>query len=357
MKIIREKVMKRKLGTIAALLLCVILTTVNIWADDGKGQDPDYVTDYYMVVQSAEGGINIYAESDPQSEILNDQLIINGTAIHIQGEKDGTDNKKWAYTQYHGMNGYIPMDDLKPVTRSEAIKEEINTLGGKDVDFEVKIQGDDGKASVYNGPGEKFGEVSGTSGIENDTTVHISQYVHGEDGINWGRTDTDGVDQGWLNLDRDTDYTDKSDDETAVEAAASGDKSVEGTLTPEETVTPTPEATPTPQVTATPTPEATPTPQVTVTPTPEATPTSGATVTPEATPTSEATATPEVNGKENTDKKEIDKKSKPGKDDSQKVSGKNVKSDSGMLNPVVWISGIGIVIIIGLLIYFLKKKK
>lgn len=329
--------MKRRLGTIAALLLWVILTTVNIWADDGKGQDPDYVTDYYMVVQSAEGGINIYAESDPQSEILNDQLIINGTAIHIQGEKDGTDNKKWAYTQYHGMNGYIPMDDLKPVTRSEAIKEEINTLGGKDVDFEVKIQGDDGKASVYNGPGEKFGEVSGTSGIENDTTVHISQYVHGEDGTNWGRTDTDGVDQGWLNLDRDTDYTGKSEGETAAEAAVARDKSVEGTLTPEATVTPTPEATPTPQVTVTPTPEAT--------------------VTPEATPTSEATATPEVKDKENTDKKEIDKKSKPGKDDSQKVSGKNVKSDSGMLNPVVWISGIGIVIIIGLLIYFLKKKK
>ena len=132
---------------------------------------------------------------------------------------------------------------------------------------------------------------------------------------------------------------------------------MEGTSIPETTVTPTPEATPTPQVTATPTPEATPTPKVTVTPTPEATPTSGATTTPEATPTSEATATPEVNGKENTDKKEIDKKSKPGKDDSQKVSGKNVKSDSGMLNPVVWISGIGIVIIIGLLIYFLKKKK
>ncbi len=329
--------MKRRLGTIAALLLCVILTTVNIWADDGKGQDPDYVTDYYMVVQSAEGGINIYAESDPQSEILNDQLIINGTAIHIQGEKDGTDNKKWAYTQYHGMNGYIPMDDLKPVTRSEAIKEEINTLGGKDVDFEVKIQGDDGKASVYNGPGEKFGEVSGTSGIENDTTVHISQYVHGEDGTNWGRTDTDGVDQGWLNLDRDTDYTGKSEGETAAEAAVAGDKSVEGTSIPETTVTPTPEATPTPQVTAT--------------------PTSGATATPEATPTSEATATPEVKDKENTDKKEIDKKSKPGKDDSQKVSGKNVKSDSGVLNPVVWISGIGIIIIIGLLIYFLKKKK
>ena len=42
---------------------------------------------------------------------------------------------------------------------------------------------------------------------------------------------------------------------------------------------------------------------------------------------------------------------------SQKTSGKNVKADSGMKNPVIWISGIGIIIIIILLIYFLKKKK
>ena len=42
---------------------------------------------------------------------------------------------------------------------------------------------------------------------------------------------------------------------------------------------------------------------------------------------------------------------------SQKTSGKNVKADSGMKNPVIWISGIGIIVIIILLIYFLKKKK
>ena len=32
--------------------------------------------------------------------------------------------------------------------------------------------------------------------------VHIFQYVQGEDGTNWGKTDTDGVTQGWLNLDQ-----------------------------------------------------------------------------------------------------------------------------------------------------------
>ena len=54
--------------------------------------------------------------------------------------KSGTDNNEWAYTQYHGMNGYVPMGDLNPATRDEAIDKEYNTFGGKDVDFEVKFR-------------------------------------------------------------------------------------------------------------------------------------------------------------------------------------------------------------------------
>ena len=73
--------MKKKLGTIAAVLLCFILAAVSVYADDGREQDPDYVTDYYMTVQSADGGVNIYAEADPESNVLNDNLIVNGTAI------------------------------------------------------------------------------------------------------------------------------------------------------------------------------------------------------------------------------------------------------------------------------------
>ena len=69
-------------------------------------------------------------------------------------------------------------------------------------------------------------------------------------------------------------------------------------------------------------------------------------LTEEATPTPEETETPA-----STEDKESDDKQ------SQKTSGKNVKADSGMKNPVIWISGIGIIVIIILLIYFLKKKK
>ena len=289
--------MKRRFGTVIAMVLCFILTVVSVYADDGKGQNPDYVTDYYMIVQSTQGGVDIYDEADTQSVKLNDSKIPNGTAIHVLGEKNGADNKKWAYAQYHGMNGYVPMDDLDPASREEAANEEYRTFGGKDVDFEVKVHGN---VSVYNGPGEKFDQVSGTEGIADGTTVHIFQYVQGEDGTNWGKTDTDGVTQGWLNLDHDTDYVNENASADAPEA------------TPTEEATPIPEATPTE----------------------------------EATPTPEETETPA-----STEDKESDDKQ------SQKTSGKNVKADSGMKNPVIWISGIGIIVIIILLIYFLKKKK
>ena len=45
--------MKRRLGTVLAILLCIIVTAVSVYADDGKSQNPDYATDYYMIVQSA----------------------------------------------------------------------------------------------------------------------------------------------------------------------------------------------------------------------------------------------------------------------------------------------------------------
>ena len=132
-----------------AILLCIIVTAVSVYADDGMSQNPDYATDYYMIVQSAQGGADIYDEADPKGIKLNDGQIPNGTAIHVLGEKDGTDGKKWAYTQYHGMNGYVPMDDLDPASRADAVNEEYRTFGGKDVDFEVKIQGNGGNVPVY----------------------------------------------------------------------------------------------------------------------------------------------------------------------------------------------------------------
>ena len=330
--------MKKKWGIIVALL-CSLLLAVNVWADDGVSQDPEYVTDYYMIVQSPDGGVYIYSEADPQSSRLNEKQIVNGTAIHIQGEKTGTDNKKWGYTQYHGMNGYVPMDNLDPVDRAKAIESEFKTFGGEDVDLQVKVQTEDGNADLYNGPGEKYGEVAGSDGIADGTVVHISQQIHGEDGVNWGKADTDP--EGWLSLDRDTDYQSEVVDMQGDSAQTAAEKET----------TPTPKATSTEETT--PTPEATPTEEVT--PTPEATPTEEATPTPEATPTQEVTPTEKITPtKEATPTKESTKDSQ---DDTKKASGENVKAVGGFHSPVTWISIIGIIVIVILMIYFLKKKK
>ena len=45
--------MKRRFGTVIAMVLCFILTVVSVYADDGKGQNPDYVTDFGMTVAVA----------------------------------------------------------------------------------------------------------------------------------------------------------------------------------------------------------------------------------------------------------------------------------------------------------------
>ena len=52
--------MKRRFGgTVIAMVLCFILTVVSVYADDGKGQNPDYVTDYIIIVQRTQSGLNI----------------------------------------------------------------------------------------------------------------------------------------------------------------------------------------------------------------------------------------------------------------------------------------------------------
>lgn len=72
--------MKKKLGMLLAVLLTFCMT-VGVFADAGKTQQVDYKTDYYMIVESPDGGVDMYSEADASSPKLNDELIPNGTAI------------------------------------------------------------------------------------------------------------------------------------------------------------------------------------------------------------------------------------------------------------------------------------
>ena len=373
-----------------------VLFTITVWADAGNTQSIDYPTDYYMIVESKEGGIDIYAEPDLSSQKLNDQLIPNGTALHIEGEKQTEDKRIWGYTKYHGMYGFVPTDDLKPVTRSQAVQSEYYLYGGKDADYDLTVAAKDGNVALYHGPGEKYDTVSGADQIPNGQVLHITAEADtGEDGL-WGKTDYEGL-EGWVNIHQAKGEDSKGEDADGIEIienvnptekatptkepeAASVKKSkaapakkaqatptkkpeVTPTKEPEATQTKKPEATPTKKPEATPTkkPEATPTKEPEATPTEEAvTPTEEAvTPTEEAvTPTEEAVTpteeavTPTEEAVTPTDKASAEKDAM-----AKEASSQETKAEKGIGNLALWILLAAVVIGLIIVVVLMKKNK
>ena len=102
--------MKKTAGIFLVILFSLVFC-VSVWADGDKGQTVDYVTDYYMIVESRNGGIDIYANADEAGGKLNNEKIPNGTALHIKGEKKDTTGKEWGLTEYHKLKGFVLFDD------------------------------------------------------------------------------------------------------------------------------------------------------------------------------------------------------------------------------------------------------
>ena len=197
--------MKKKTGIWFAAILCMIIS-VTVSADvQNKQTQPDYKTDYYMIVESKAGGIDIYANPDLEAAKLSEEMIPNGTALHIEGEvEDETHKRTWGYVQYHGMNGFVPLDDCRPAaSRQEAIDSELYLAGRDNVnyqaDYDITVSEED-DMELYQGPGEKYGTVPGVRDIKSGETLHITQDAHMNDGSYWGVTTIDGK-QGWVNLD------------------------------------------------------------------------------------------------------------------------------------------------------------
>ena len=339
--------MKRLWKICLALLACLFMP-LSVRADS-PGDTPDYYTDYYVVVESVDGSIDIYSEASANSTKLNNDPIPNGTALHIEGEKMN-EGRNWGYVEYHGMNGYVPLDACKMKELSEAVESEILLGGSKDVAYDVEVDSQEGSVALYRGPGEKFGVNGNLEAIENGEKLHISQEVEGEDGSKWGLTSKEGT-EGWVNLEDTKKWQDRENvsDMFSMENADSVSPSRKKTA-PTATPTPKPTATPTPEPTATPTPEPTatptPTPTATPTPTPSPTPTPEPTATPEPTNTPAPTAT----------EKPEDTPAAAAADSEVETSGENVKAASWISDPLIWIGIFACLAAVLLLIYHFKKK-
>ena len=384
--------MKKKLGMLLAVLLTFCMT-VGVFADAGKTQQVDYKTDYYMIVESPDGGVDMYSEADTSSPKLNDELIPNGTAIHVEGETTDEAGMVWVYAQLHGMFGFLEENYLKPATLAEAVASELVLYGSKDANYSITVNAkEDGSVCLYKGPGKKYGTVSGGCNIANGEKLYIDTEVDtGKDGI-WGHTEAGDV-SGWVNIAEATN-TEESTVELVPETekeAEDGSQSVQdgentsevgkagtegkgisdaeaeptGTPTPkpEKTSTPTPKPTetstpaPEPTETSTPTPEPSetsmPTPEPTETSTPTPEPTETSTPTPE--PTETSTPTPEpIETIAPTEEAAVT--AAPSESAEQEASSENVESTDKGMSSVIWILVVVIIIGIAVVIWLLKKK-
>lgn len=367
--------MKKKLGILLAAVLTFCMSAT-VFADAGKTQQVDYKTDYYMIVESPDGGVDMYSEASADSPKLNDELIPNGTAIHVEGESTDEAGKTWIYAQLHSVFGFLQEDYLKPATLAEAIASELALYGSTDVNYDITVNAkEDGSVSLYKGPGKKYGTVSGGCNIANGEKLHIDTEVDtGKDGV-WGKTEAGDV-SGWVNIAQATNTEEKSVElipETEAEEESAGDSRVaEGSAEdtaetgsasvqkeeakPEEaTVTSTP--TPAPTSTNTPTPEptstSTPTPEPTSTSTPTPEPTSTSTPTPE--PTSTSTPTPEPT--ETIAPTEAPTATAaPSESAGEEASSEKVESTSNGMSSAIWILIVVIIIGIAIVIWLLKRN-
>lgn len=351
--------MRKCVRTFLTLLFCLMLT-VNVYADEaGKSQKPDIITDYYMVVESPDGGVDFYTGASFDSTRLNNAQIPNGTAVHIEGEKTDENQRVWGYTQYRGMYGYVPEDDLRVVTRSEAIESELYLAGADNVDYnadyDVEPRDDAGIVYLYQGPGEKYGRISGNSGVPAGAKLHVFEDAELADGSHWAQVRTEDGTEGWVNMNLMKPYgTEDSEAEEAQEGDLLAAGKADLTPTPSVTVTPTPKPTATPTPTVEPTASPTPTAEPTEEPTPTAEPTEEPT--PTAKPTEEPTPTAEPTEEPTPAEEAVNETVTPAAE-SQEVSAGQVSSVSSVVrSPFFWILIVVIVAVIVLLVYHFKKR-
>lgn len=356
----------KKLAKSLLVILMGLFMSVNVMADVQTGKtQPDYSTDYYMIVESKAGGIDLYSQPDFDSTKLNDEQIPNGTALHITGEVEDTENNRtWGYTEYHKMNGYAALDECRPAqSRKEAIDSELY-IAGKDhvnysADYDVKAYAEEGTQKLYQGPGEKYGEVPGVRDIENGETLHITQDAEMVDGSHWGVTTVDGT-EGWMDLEKTEEWlkehpeaqTESVDAEAVTEEAADVEPAAENAVNAEPVegsgVAAASKTTEKSATATTPAPTATP--KVTATPKPTETPAPTAATEATETPAATATAEPE---KEDTEAAQDETDAV-----SRQASGQDVRSTSGhwYQNPFIWIIAVAVLAVAGLLIYHYKKR-
>ena len=383
--------MKKIQGIIFAFILALSVS-VPVFADVmSTDQIPAYSTNYYVIIESPDGGIDMYPSPNAKESRLNDAPIPNGSVLHVDGEKTDDNGKLYGYVEYHGMKGYISLDHTRVISAEEALQTEADTGSQTNVDYDAEAYGRAGSVAMYHGPSDQFDLVEGSTAIPNGEALHVTAEVDNSEGESWVQATHDGV-EGWIPEEQILTASKKAilsatptpTPEPAATSTPAPKLTVTNTPTPKPTNTSTPSPkptatdTPTPQPTntSTPSPEPTatdtPTPKPTNTSAPSPEPTATDTPTPQPTntntpsPTETSAPTPTETGSVTDAPAETPTEApdhsgddfQPGSSDAEKslTAETSAAASTAAVSPVLIVIGIALVLILILLLIALKRK-
>ena len=114
------KMIGRKTGKVlaaAAAALCLSIAAVPSPARaDALIEDfwlTMYDVDYYVVVDAPDGGVNLRYGAGTEYPIQLDEMIPNGTILHIDAEARANNGKYWGATEYDGWYGFVFLGHTK----------------------------------------------------------------------------------------------------------------------------------------------------------------------------------------------------------------------------------------------------
>lgn len=77
------------------------------YEEDPSTYEPEMFADYDVVVNAPDGGVNIRSGPGVEHGKLQENLIPNGTRLHLEQIGYAANGKKWGKTTYNGIEGWI----------------------------------------------------------------------------------------------------------------------------------------------------------------------------------------------------------------------------------------------------------
>lgn len=174
----------KKLFTLLIVAIILCASVIPAFAD--AASYPMEQVDYYVIVATPDGGLNLRAGPGVEYSTVIDYRIPDGVELHITLESDN-----WGYTKYNGEYGWVA---LKQTTYNGDGGNTTTTEDTIDnVDYYVYVATPDGGLNLREGPSINYDKVI-SGRIPDGVKLHITGEKNG-----WGLTEYQNK-SGWISL-------------------------------------------------------------------------------------------------------------------------------------------------------------